>query len=83
VSGGDLSGFLIGFVSGAVVFWQLSRVSERFRRARRDLRAARKGIRTLIEMVISRGWQAVKLWLLVTAVLGVVVAAWLGSRSGK
>jgi hypothetical protein len=82
VSGGDLSAFMVGFVAGAVVFWQLSKVSERFRRARRDFRAARNGMRTLAEMVVSRGWQAVKLWLLVTAVLAVAVASWLGSRDG-
>lgn len=80
MTGDSASAFVIGFVVGALVFWQLSKVSERFRRARRDFRAARNGMRTLMEMVISRGWQAVKLWLLVVAVLVVVIASWLGHR---
>lgn len=80
MTGGGLSVFLVGMAVGAVVAWQLSAVSERFRRARRDFRMARSGIRTLAEMVVSRFWQAVKLWLLVTAVLLVVVASWLGHR---
>jgi hypothetical protein len=54
VTGQAFTAFMIGFVLGAVVFWQLSKVSERFRRARRDFREARKGLRTLAEMVLSR-----------------------------
>jgi len=81
VTGSALASFMIGFVSGAAVFWQLSKVSERFRRARRDFRAARKGMRTLAEMVVSRGWQAIKVWTLAAAIVGAAVAAWLGARA--
>lgn len=82
MTGGGLSAFMVGFAAGGVVFWQLSRVSERFRRARRDFKAARNGIRTLAEMVVSRAWQAVKLWAVAAVVVGVVFAAWLGNRDG-
>lgn len=80
MSGNQLSAFMVGFAVGALVSWQLSAVSERFRRARRDFRAARNGMRTLAEMVVSRGWQALKLWLLIAIIVAVVVAGWLGGR---
>ena len=81
VTGAGLSTFLVGMVVGAVVAWQLSAVSERFRRARRDFRMARSGMRTLAEMVVSRGWQAVKLWMLLAVIVAVVIAGWAGGRN--
>jgi hypothetical protein len=52
--------FVIGFAVGAYVFWHVSIAVERFRRARDDFRATRRGLRTLIEMMARRGWDAVK-----------------------
>lgn len=83
MTGSGLSAFVVGFVAGAAVFWRMSKVVERFRRARRDFRTARAGIRTLAEMVVSRGWEAVKLGLLAAAILVVVSAAWYQNRPGR
>ena len=80
MTGAGLSAFMVGFLSGAAVFWQMSKVVERFRRARRDFRAARKGMRTLAEMVAGRGWEAIKLVVLAVVIVSVAVGAWMGSR---
>jgi hypothetical protein len=81
VTAADLSQLLIGIAIGAAVAWRLSAVSERFRRARRDLRIARSGIRTLLEMVASRAWDAIKLWILVIVIVAVAIAAWAGGHA--
>lgn len=65
-----LAPFVVGFVAGGVVFWQVSKYLERFRRARHDFRRARAGIRTLIEMMFRRGFEALG-W----AVVGLAVVA--------
>jgi hypothetical protein len=81
VTGAGLSTFLLGMAVGGFVAWRLSAVSERFRRARGDLRMARSGIRTLFEMVASRAWEAIKLWTLIVVIVVVVVAAWVGRHN--
>lgn len=76
MTGDRLSYFLVGFAVGAGVFWQVSKVVERFRRARRDYQATVAGLRTLVEMMFSRGWQAVKWSALGAAVVAIVIFGW-------
>jgi hypothetical protein len=69
--------FVFGFTAGGLVFWQVSKYLERFRRVRRDLRATKNGIKTLVKMVIHNGVEAAK-WaamggLAVAAVIALVV----------
>jgi predicted membrane protein len=70
--------FVFGFVVGGFVFWNVSAAVERFRRARWDFNATRRGLRSLIEMMWARGVQAVKGVLLAALVIVVVVLVWRG-----
>lgn len=72
--------FVAGFIVGGLVFWHVSVALERFRRARRDFRATRAGLRTLVEMMVSRAWQAVKGLALAAVVIAVVFALWRHNR---
>jgi hypothetical protein len=76
VNGSVLAPFLVGFVAGGVVFWQVSKYLERFRRARYDFRRARHGISTLVEMMFRRGVEAAG-WALIglAVVAGLVLVA--------
>jgi hypothetical protein len=65
--------FVVGFAAGAWVFWNVSIAVERFRRARQDFRATRQGLRTLMEMMFNRGWEAIKG--VSTAVVAVLLVA--------
>lgn len=64
--------FLSSFIAGAVVFWQVSKYLERFRRARSDFRRLRSGLRTLVVMMFRRGFEAL-LWLAVGLTVVAVV----------
>ncbi|GLW32289.1 hypothetical protein [Actinoplanes regularis] len=68
--------FTIGFLTGATVFWHVSLAVERFRRARRDFRAARLGIRTLIEMLAKRAEEAIGWTIIGVAAVGAVFMFW-------
>jgi hypothetical protein len=70
--------FVFGFVVGGFVFWYMSVAVERFRRARWDFNATRRGLRSLIEMMWARGVQAVKGCLVAAAVIVTVVLVWHG-----
>jgi predicted membrane protein len=70
--------FVFGFIVGGFVFWNVSAAVERFRRARWDFNATRRGLRTLIEMMWARGVQAVKGCLLAAGVIVAVVLVWRG-----
>jgi hypothetical protein len=77
MNGMDLTQFVLGFAVGGFVMWQMSKVVERFRRARRDFQAARSGVRTLIEMTFKRGADAMR-WLVVgVGAVATVVIAWI------
>lgn len=77
MNGIDLTQFVLGFAVGGFVMWQMSKVVERFRRARSDFQAARAGVRTLIEMTFNRGVDAVR-WLIIgLGAVGIVVVAWI------
>lgn len=68
--------FTLGFIVGGFVAWQVSAVVERFRRARRDFRIARQGLRTLIEMMVERAEEAIG-WVIVGAItVGAVFYFW-------
>lgn len=71
-----MSTFIAGFVAGGLVAWQVSKTVERFRRARYDFRIARSGIRTLVEMMFKRGWDALRWSAAGAVILAVVVYAW-------
>lgn len=73
--------FVLGFIIGGFVFWNVSVAVERFRRARMDFNMTRRGLRTLVEMMWARGVQAVKGVLLAAAVVGAVVLVWYGQNS--
>lgn len=81
MTGLDFTAFVIGFGSGAVVFWQVSKVVERFRRARRDFRAAKRGMRTLVEMMLRGGWHAAKGSAVGAGIVAVAFFAWYLNRS--
>lgn len=68
--------FVGGFLAGAIVFWNVSLATERFRRARADFRATRRGLRTLAEMTFARGWQAIKGLFAAAGVLALVFLIW-------
>lgn len=74
MKGETLGALIVGLVLGALVTWHVGRASERFRRARHDLRVAQSGLRTLVEMVWSRGWEAVR-WAGVGALVVLAVIA--------
>lgn len=73
--------FAAGFAAGALVAWYVSKMVERARRALFDFHRARRGLRTLIVMVFSRSWSAVKAAAVGVVVLAAVVAMyWAGQR---
>lgn len=72
--------FVLGFIVGGLVSWNASVAVERFRRARWDFNATRRGLRTLIEMMWARGVQAVKGVLLAAGVIAAVVVIWHGKH---
>lgn len=49
---------------------------ERFRRARLDFQATRRGLRTLMEMMVGRGWEAIKGVSTAVVVVGLVALFW-------
>jgi hypothetical protein len=68
--------FVTGFIFGAAVFWNVSLAVERFRRARADLRATRRGLRTLVEMMANRAWEATQGVLTAAGIVAVLVLLW-------
>lgn len=67
---------LIGVAVGASLTWSLSRAAERVRRIRYELRAAKKGLKTLRKMLRREGANLVKVGgVLVGGVLVLIVAA--------
>jgi hypothetical protein len=68
--------FVLGFIVGGMVSWNVSTAVERFRRARWDFNATRRGLSTLIEMMWARGVQAVKGCLLAAGVIVAVIVVW-------
>lgn len=66
--------FVVGFLAGGVTMFQVAKYLERFRRARRDFRAARHGLKTLVEMMFRRGLEAAKWASIGALVVGGVVA---------
>lgn len=72
--------FVLGFIVGGFVAWNTSVAIERFRRARWDFNATRRGLRSLIEMMWARGVQAVKGVLLAAGVIAAVVLVWHGQH---
>lgn len=68
--------FVLGFIVGGMVSWNVSTAVERFRRARWDFHATRRGLRSLIEMMWARGVQAVKGCLLAAGVIVAVIVVW-------
>lgn len=80
MTGGGMTVFVLGFAAGGFVFWNVSAALERFRRARSDFNATRRGLRTLLEMMASRAWQAVKGLMLAVLIVALVAALWVYSR---
>lgn len=76
MNGAGMTVFVAGFIAGGAVFWNVSLALERFRRARHDFQATRRGLRTLVEMMFRRGWQAIQGLLLAAAVIGIVFLIW-------
>jgi hypothetical protein len=72
--------FLLGFMAGGFVFWNVSVAVERFRRARLDFSMTRRGLRTLVKMMWARGVQAAKGCLLAAGVIAAVVLVWRGQH---
>lgn len=70
--------FLIGGVAGAALTWSASHAHERWRRIRRDLRAAKKGVKTLRTMLRHNLAELVRVAAIV-ALVGVALA-WLVTR---
>jgi hypothetical protein len=68
--------FIIGMVVGGFTFWHAGTAVERFRRARYDFTATRRGLRTLVEMMAHRAWQTVKHVTAAAAILVVVFLVW-------
>lgn len=68
--------FILGMAVGGFVFWQMGTAVERFRRARYDFQATRRGLKTLVEMMVHRAWQTVKGVAVVALILGIVVVVW-------
>lgn len=80
MNGAGMTTFIVGFVAGGVVFWHVSMAVERFRRARRDFAATRKGLRTLVEMMVHRGVEAVRGVLAAAFVIAILVLIWRRER---
>jgi hypothetical protein len=80
MTGPSTTYFVLGFVVGGMVFWNVSVAVERFRRARSDFAMTRRGLRTLVEMMVNRGVQAVKGLLLAALTIVAVVAFWQSQR---
>ncbi len=66
--------FLLGTATGAGLTWSLSRAAERVRRIRYELRAAKKGLKTLRKMLRREGGNLVKAALVAALVLAALVA---------
>lgn len=75
-----LTVLIVGFAFGGVVFWQASKAFERFRRARHDFRAAKAGMKTLLQMVFKRGAQAARWAAGGALVVGLIVAVVMGQN---
>lgn len=80
VTGAGMTVFVLGFAAGGFVFWHVSAALERFRRARSDFHATRRGLRTLMEMMVARAWQAVKGVMTAALIVAVVAAFWFYGR---
>jgi hypothetical protein len=65
--------FLLGTATGASLTWSLSRAAERVRRIRYELRAAKKGLKTLRKMLRREGGNLVKAALVAALVLAALV----------
>lgn len=76
MTGAGMTTFIAGFIAGAAVFWHVSLAVERFRRARRDFAATRQGLRTLVEMMVHRGVEAVRGVFVATLIVGAVFLWW-------
>lgn len=68
--------FLAGLLAGTALSWSVAKAGERFRRVRYELRAARKGIKTLRKMLRREGATLVKVGAVVVLIVvaAVVVA---------
>jgi membrane protein YqaA with SNARE-associated domain len=66
--------FVLGGLVGGALMWSMSRAAERVRRIRYDLRAAKKGLKTLRKMLRREGAVLVKTGGVVALLIGVVLA---------
>lgn len=76
MKGATLTVFLIGMLIGALIGGNVAVATERFRRARADFRATRRGLRTLVEMMTNRFWEATKMVSLATIIATGAVGYW-------
>jgi hypothetical protein len=65
-----LLAYTLGGLTGAAVTWFLAVAQERVRRVRRDLKAARKGVKTLRRMLRRYLGDLIKAALVVALVVG-------------
>jgi hypothetical protein len=63
-------------VVGCFTGWYAATEVERFRRARYDFNATRRGLRTLVEMMAHRAAQTVKHVAVAAVIVGVVFLIW-------
>jgi hypothetical protein len=66
--------FLLGTATGAGLTWSLSRAAERVRRIRYELRAAKKGLKTLRKMLRREGFNLIKVGGILALIIGGVLA---------
>jgi membrane protein YqaA with SNARE-associated domain len=66
--------FLLGTAAGAGLTWSLSRAAERVRRIRYELRAAKKGLKTLRKMFRREGLNLIKVGGVIALIIGGVIA---------
>lgn len=71
-----MTAFVLGMIVGGFTAWHAGTAVERFRRARYDFQATRRGLRTLVEMMANRAVQTVKHVATAAAVVGIAFLIW-------